>query len=297
MSFQQIASAESVVSASPLPSVEELNKFYAESYYQNPQSSSYQTSYPEWELRHKMHKADVLMKVLSASAGRPFVATTDTFLDIGCGEGFVLAAASRSGLQVTGFDFSEFGIRKFHPELLDRFKVGDAMELLDQVRAETRQFDFCSTINVLEHVIDHDRFLKAISSVCKTSSLIAMTVPNDFSRLQKRLQELNLIDREYWFSPPAHLHYFNTENLPGFLMQRGFEVVDMYSDFPIDLFLFHPGSNYITDPANGPDAHRARIEADLMLAESGDEPYLNLCRAMARCGLGRDFTVIAKLAS
>jgi len=71
-------------------------------------------------------------------------------------------------------------------------------------------------------------------------------------------------------------------------------MVDMYSDFPIDLFLFHPGSNYIADPKNGPAAHRARVEADLMLAESGEAPYLNLCRAMARCGLGRDITVIVR---
>jgi len=46
-----------------------------------------------------------------------------------------------------------------------------------------------------KHVIDPDLFLDAIRCVCAPGGLIAITVPNDFSRIQKRLQELELIDR------------------------------------------------------------------------------------------------------
>jgi len=297
MTYSQSLNPNGFISASPLPSMGELRKFYAEMYYQSPQSSSYQESYPDWEIKHKKYKSSILLKALAEASGRPFRKGIDRYVDIGCGEGFVLNAASAHEICVQGFDFSEYGIKKFHPELLCCFEAGDAMSILRRLSEEGALFDYCSTINVLEHVIDPVGFLQAVFAITTAGGTIAVTVPNDFSSLQSRLRELNFVTRDFWFAPPAHLHYFNTVNLPLFLESQGFEVVDMYSDFPVDLFLLHPGSNYIEDPKNGPAAHRARVEADLFLAESGDESYLNLCRAMAKCGIGRDFTVILRRAN
>ena len=75
---------------------------------------------------------------------------------------------------------------------------------------------------------------------------------------------------------------------------NNFEVVDMFSSFPVDFFLFHEGSNYIADPDKGKAAHFARIELDLKMAEEGSDKLLNMYRAMVQCGVGRDFTAVIK---
>jgi hypothetical protein len=119
-------------------------------------------------------------------------------------------------------------------------------------------------------------------------------VPNDYSRLQALLHDEGCIDRDFWFTPPQHLHYFNAENLPQYCASEGCELVDAFSDFPIDYYLLHPGSNYVTNPANGPAAHRARMLHDLMIAERGLDSYLAMYRALFNVGIGRDITVILR---
>jgi SAM-dependent methyltransferase len=294
MNYSQEVTQFGFVSAAPLPDVDELNKFYREMYYQNPQSSSYQETYPDWEIQYKRHRADTLLLAMTKAAGRDIRPDNDRYFDIGCGEGFALKSAYELGMKVFGCDFSEFGVKKFHPELADSFEAGDAAKILAKLRDSSAKFEFCSTLNVLEHVIDPVGFLNSIKPLLADDGVIAITVPNDFSAIQKKLQELGHLQEDFWFCPPHHLHYFNTSNLKPFVESCGYKVVDAFADFPIDLYLFHPGSNYITNPANGPAAHRARVEADMLLSQSGPENYLNLLRAMTSCGLGRNVTVILR---
>jgi len=103
------------------------------------------------------------------------------------------------------------------------------------------------------------------------------------------------VDHDYWFLPPQHLHYFNIDTIGPFMESVGFEVVDMFGDFPIELFLFHPGSNYAVNRENGPAAHRARVALDLLLAERGIENYYRFCQAMSACGIGRNVCVLVRV--
>jgi len=76
------------------------------------------------------------------------------------------------------------------------------------------------------------------------------------------------------------------------MKEMKFDVVDMYSSFPIDFYLYHPDSNYVKEPKNGKSAHRARIELDLLMSKNGLENYHKLCQMWAKCGVGRDFTIV-----
>ncbi len=288
-SFEKRRQGAGFMSVHPLPTTENLQKFYAEMYYQAPQSSSYQDSYNELDLRYKTLKCDSLLHAveqLGVSGG--------TFLDIGAGEGFLMAAAERSGRAVTGIDFSAFGVSKFHPHLAANMVVGDIYDGLSALTSAGKQFDVCSSINVLEHVIDPDLFLSSIRKVMSPEGILAITVPNDFSRLQELLVANKFIDREFWFAPPHHLHYFNSSNLVEYVSSQGYEVLDSFSDFPVDLYLLHPGSNYIANPENGEAAHRARLILDVVLAEAGMAAYLDYYRAMFAVGIGRDITVLLR---
>ena len=271
-----------------LPTAAELQEFYAHQYYQSTPSTSYQASYGELDLRYKTLRCEALLSALQASGLR----RGDECLDVGAGEGFLMDAAERSGFMVTGLDYSSFGVAKFFPRLKDQLFDGDLMQRLDGFAAAGRRFAACSAINVLEHVLDPSQVLSSLSKILAPRGLVAITVPNDYCGLQKLVLENQLIDYEFWLAPPQHLHYFNAENLPRFCARMGFRVVDGFSDFPIDLFLLHLGSNYVADPENGPAAHQARLKHDLMIAQQGLADYLEVYLALFRVGVGRNITVI-----
>jgi SAM-dependent methyltransferase len=215
-------------------------------------------------------------------------------LDLGCGEGFIVKTAFNEGYKVTGIDFSSFGIDKWNPEIAHLCQFGDIYKLLDEAVVSGQRYDVCILRNVLEHVIDPAGLLVKIRKILNVGGIAIISVPNDYSALQDLALSKGMIDREFWFAPPDHLYYFNTENIVPFMQKNDYAVMDMFSSFPVDFFLFHEGSNYIKNRSAGKAAHNARITIDLLLAQQGMEKFLNLYRAMAACGVGRDFTVVVK---
>lgn len=279
-------------SIEPLPSGEELQNFYSNLYYQSPQSSSYQAEYPKIELDFKSFKFDIILSALK-QINSEFEG--ENLLDVGAGEGFMMSCAVNQGLNVIGLDFSSYGVEKFNPSLSHQLIAGDVFTSLKKLDHEKRKFEFCSATNILEHVRDPENFLELISNLLVEQGLFAVTVPNDFSFIQSLALDNGLIDQEFWVTPPQHLHYFNTDTLPRFLRENGFEVLDAFSDFPIDIYLLHPGSNYVSAQGNGSSAHFARMLFETNLIKNlGEKGYLDLYRAMFRGGLGRDITIIAR---
>ena len=66
---------------------------------------------------------------------------------------------------------------------------------------------------------------------------------------------------------------------------------DLISDFPINFFLLHPGSNYINQPAAGKDAHRAQVLIENFIADRPVEEINVFYSQLAKLVLGRDLTV------
>ncbi|MEW5728904.1 MAG: class I SAM-dependent methyltransferase [Pseudomonadota bacterium] len=291
--FKAVPNQWGFFSAAPLPSAEELSEWYRKKYYQtaDQRQTTYQSSYNEAELAHKRLMANQLLHavelVSGAGGGR-------SFLDVGCGEGFALKAAHDRGWSVEGLDFNADPARHWNPEIGDRVVAGDAYALLDQVVASGRQVTACVLTNVLEHVLDPHHLLTTLRRVVEPGGVLAITVPNDFSALQKALVAEGCVEREYWFSPPSHLHYFDSASLPRFCAGMGFEVRDLYAGFPVEFFLLHPGSNYARRPDAGKDVHRARVTLDLMMADRGMDSFHALYRALAACDMGRLITVVLR---
>jgi SAM-dependent methyltransferase len=214
-------------------------------------------------------------------------------LEVGCGEGWLMAAAAGAGYDVRGLDFSDDGLKRFHPDLVARATFGDAFENLDRLIAAGARFDVVAMEHVLEHVLDPEGLLARLPRLVEPGGVVAITVPNDFSPLQLAAKAAGAIDRDFWVAPPQHLNYFDAPSLRRLLERLGFGLRLGYASFPIDWFLMHPGSNYVADPAAGKPAHRARMAIDLMLAREGMAAYLGLAEALFACGAGRSLTVIA----
>ncbi|MEO6340396.1 MAG: methyltransferase domain-containing protein, partial [Caulobacteraceae bacterium] len=198
-----------------------------------------------------------------------------------------------AGYAVRGLDFSDDGLKRFHPELLDRAEFGDAFDILDRMIDKGAAADACVMEHVLEHVLDPEALLARLPRLLTPNGVVAITVPNDFSPVQLAARAAGHIDRDFWVAPPQHLNYFDATTLPRLLERMGFEVRGAYASFPIDWFLMHPGSNYVADPSAGKAAHRARMAIDLALAGNGIGPFLDLARSLYACGAGRSLTVIA----
>jgi 2-polyprenyl-3-methyl-5-hydroxy-6-metoxy-1,4-benzoquinol methylase len=274
----------------PTPSPEALKAFYADENFQ-ASHGTYAPAYSDDEVAHRRLLADLLLAAIGeARGGRE----AGRLLEIGCGEGWFLAAADAAGYAVRGLDFSQAGLAAFHPQFLDRAEFGDAFDALDRLIAAGETVDVCVMEHVLEHVADPQALLRRLPSLLAPGGVVAITVPNDFSPLQLAARAAGAVERDFWLAAPQHLNYFNAANLPAFLASAGFEAVVAYASFPIDWFLLHPGSNYVADPTAGKPAHRARLAIDLMLAQAGMAAYLGLAKALFACGAGRSLTVIAK---
>ena len=108
-----------------VPKEDELRKYYAEYYYQEGRGS-YDLKYTTAELQYTRFRQQAIEIVLQME--RVELGPDITMLDVGCGEGWTGAYFIDKGCKITGVDYSAFGFRKFHPELLDRFVEADVDE-------------------------------------------------------------------------------------------------------------------------------------------------------------------------
>lgn len=271
----------------PLPTFEELNDYYSKKYYQEIESATYQSNYSDEELYYineKISQKDFLInKKNKLIKGK--------LLDVGCGEGFVLNFYFKKNWIVSGIDFSEYGIKKFHPNLMKFFEKGDIFSLLEQKIQNNEEFDLIWVGNVLEHVLEPIRLMELLRLLLSEDGTLCITVPNDGSKYQEMLLNKNYVDRNWWIAYPDHISYFDNESLLNLANFSKFSCFDLISDFPIDLFLLHSGSNYINDPNQGKKAHLARIALENFIAGSSKETINLYYRYLAKLGLGRDLTI------
>ena len=292
---ETVVDSTGFLSIKNMPTNEEIERFYEEHYFQDQKTrpKSYQLDYDERERKHIDLMNDLCFQ--SIYSVRPqWNQSPGTLLEIGVGEGFTLSRAEFHGWKVHGVDFGDFGLKKFNPKLLNILEKGNILKILKNYQEQNKKFDVIIIKNVLEHVVKPRELLKILGSLLSENGILVITIPNDFSKLQLRAYELGHINEKFWLVPPQHLHYFNTENIRPFIEENNFSVIDMYSSFPIDFFLFHSGSNYIVNEKNSKHAHRARIELEILMAENNLENYHQLCKLLSLCHMGRNLTILVE---
>ena len=267
------------------PSKEELRVYYAERYFQNNEGS-YRSEYSSEERAYIENKLAQRAQIVNNLAnGR-----VGSMLDVGCGEGFAMAYFHRHGWTVEGLDYSQSGVAAMNPQYLSALTTGDVDTLLQHKISSGRKYDLIWLSNVLEHVPDPISLMGQMHELLNEAGVLVVTVPNDFSPVQRELIRQGHITEEFWVAPPDHLSYFDESSLRRIGAATGFQIQRLIGDFPIDMFLYHPGSNYIINKSLGPAAHRARVQLENLLSERPIQEINDFFDAMARVGLGRDLT-------
>lgn len=272
----------------PLPSHEELKDWYSQQYYQEG-IGGYQVSYSPQELQYFRLKAELIYKKVSRLRN---LDRKKRVLDIGCGEGWVLDCFFKKDHTVSGFDFSEFGLKSFNPQLLPFLEQGDCMDLIQQKVDRQEQYDIVILGNVIEHVLDPIMLVSKIKAILAQEGVLVIVAPNDFSLLHDYLLNNNYIDKPFWLSYPEHISYFNKESMENLLKSQGLRVEAVIADNPVDLNLLNKNSNYIQEPEKGRNIHFFRVNTDNFLAEISKDKLLDLYEILGSMGVGRNLTYV-----
>lgn len=269
------------------PPFDELAAFYKNEYFQsqNEKMNEEENLHIENKLLQRYSIIENFVKLISVKG---------KFLDVGCGEGRALKFFKKKGWDVLGLDYSEYGCRSKNPDCLPYLKIGDIYTLLSELSQNSSNFHCILLDNVLEHVLNPQELLNLCYKVLDDTGLLVIEVPNDFSILQEFLLNEKCIDHPFWIRIPDHISYFNLDGLKALGNHCGFNCVDSIADYPIDLNLVNPLTNYVKNPEVGKSCHYSRVKIENFLFSISMEKTNELYRQLLSMGLGRNMSVFFK---
>jgi len=275
---------------SPLPNDDELEKYYSKNYYQEG-CGSYEVKYSDEEIEWFRLRADLINR----TANKYVEQSAPTFLDVGCGEGWLLSQFYQNGYVIKGIDFSKAGLIKVHPELKEYLQQGNVYNLLDTIIESKEKFDVIALCNVIEHVRNPVGLLSDIRRIMHPDTILVISAPNDFSKLHEYLLKNKIVSNAWWLNYPDHLSYFNKESMSKLLFGLGFNIKGILADNPIDLNLINENSDYINDKTKGKNTHMFRVRVDNFLASIDTDKLLSMYKILGEMGVGRNLNYFCSL--
>lgn len=277
------------IGISPSPSQIDVDNFYKDSYFQGGHGV-YQNEYSIKErefLFHESHLRHFMVEKYSKK-------TIKNVLDIGCGEGWNMAYFNEKGVEVTGLDISDVGLKTHNPNLLSKVVVGRIEDELKHFANDGVLFDLIYLGNVLEHVRDPEQLMRDCLPLLSVDGFLQVRVPNDFSKLQWSLLKSGKVPNMYWVTLPDHLNYFDLESLTAFSDNFELAIQDVIADFPIDWYVVNSYSDYVNE-SRGKEAHLSRLLlTDLIKNTNNISDVYDFYSALAKIGQGRCLTALMR---
>lgn len=254
----------------PLPAEEEVKKYYDDDTFYKVFAAK------DWfEKEHKEHTAGLWNAYYDYQINllRPLKIKRDVIdiVDVGCGAGWFVERAREQHFH------QSFGIE---PSQAAR----DVLKR-DYIVPEYT-FGYCAAIHlslVLEHLRDPKIELMKWRDKLIYNGRILVTVPNEFSPLQKKLGT-------YHFISKVHLSYFEPATLQNLMHSCGFRIIHESATFPFELFELL-GIHYIGNDLLGRKCHRLRLQFEKMLGMRAFDLYQKLYQ---RYGWGRELICLGE---
>ena len=272
------------------PTPEERKKEFEEDYYQNSRGS-YAQQYSEEEQKFFHYKSEQKELMIRKELGN-----TNLFslLDIGCGEGFVLSYFHSRGNQVTGIDFSEYGIRNQNPDMLPYLLCGDCDQILPQLIQENRKYDVINMDAALDMMLNPEQVVGYCKELLAENGVLVIKVANNYSPLQIKLLQEGKLTKEHWLDETGHISYFNKDGLIRFMDFHGYTCANVYGEGYIELNLFNDSTNYYEHKDAGKGCYQSKIEIENMLHEISPKQALEVFRILGNMGWGREIAGVFK---
>ena len=191
-----------------------LDEFYQKLYFKQGVTVTYNKSYNKRETFLKKFRAELIINFISENLSKN--KKKIKFLEIGAGEGHLMMAGLKKKWLIKGVDYQSDPIQKFNKKVLSSFSESDPSKFISAEIKKKEKYDIVVIQNVLEHVLYPEKLILDLKKLINNNGLMLIQVPNDFSVTQLFAKKEKKISKEYWFLPPQHLNYFNSQNLPVF---------------------------------------------------------------------------------
>ncbi|MFN4244945.1 MAG: class I SAM-dependent methyltransferase [Brevinematia bacterium] len=205
----------------PMPSKDELERFYDEGYYSGKNVYSYLDERnvlgSEFVWRERLKK---IIKLYELENHRK----PSTILDVGCSFGGFLKVSASFGLEPYGVEVS-----KYSSEYAQSIGIKVIQGNIEDVYIGSEMFDIITMIEVIEHLSDPLKVMSDIYSANTKGGIVLVQTAN-IEGLQSRFWGGN-----YHYYLPGHLHYFSNKTLRNLLFKVGYRKV--YEFYPVEFGL------------------------------------------------------------
>jgi len=274
----------------PIPSQEEVEKFYAEEFY-----SLYNSYFNDSSLQIQKEEKDFfdarwedIYQNCEKQFGKENIRNKGVF-DIGFGFAQALIYLKEKGLRVAGVEPSKEGVEYAKSQGVEAYQGG--IEEFSFVA--DRRFDIVLLMNVLEHLRKPAETLINIrQQLLNNTGLLVIDVPNEFNDLQT-VANIEYDLNEWWVVPPNHINYFSASSLKLLLEKCGYKVVHSEASFPLEIFLLF-GDVYVGDQKLGKVCHNKRVNFERLMRKYGKHETLSkFYQSLADLNLGRQVVIYA----
>jgi SAM-dependent methyltransferase len=196
---------------------EEWRALYKDDYFGESVKTPWQVSLNARELELR---SQLILSHLSIPKGQ--------FLDMGCGEGYMLQKSADKGFEAFGLDLAN----NIHPDFAGKFKFHEGS--LEEANFEQERFSVIYMDSVLEHVKQPFATLSELKRILKPGGLMLFIVPNEDSLMNAMVKwayRLSFRSRNYGkikpFVTPYHINGFNKNSFRRLFELQGLTVVSV----------------------------------------------------------------------
>ena len=274
----------------PLPTIEQVEKYYQEDFYSEANPSFNDSSFDVQQNDKSFFNSrwQRIYEVCEEFLGN---ISQKSVYDIGFGYAQALLYFKQKGLVCSGIEPSSEGVNYAQKKGINGKQGGIEDE---KSYITNKKQDIVLLINVLEHLrTPYETLVNIRKHLIASNGMLIIDVPNEYNAFQLTAnKEYDL--KEWWLAPPKHINYFTPSSLQHLLHKAGFKMVKQEASFPIELFLLF-GDVYIGNNELGSSCHKKRVRFEYLMRKHGFGNKLNsFYEALASLELGRQIVMYAK---
>lgn len=196
----------------PLPTSQELLKFYESGYYLKTITKS------EIEKRLSISQLRASAQCEFISPFLPKNGNLGQALDIGCSDGSLLLLLEKYGFDVWGYE-PDIKMAELANQRISKTQTKIKHDMFPGDQLEKDKYDLIVSSHLFEHIADPISHLQQLGISLKKDGILFMEVPNEYKRVKDFL------------APGAkflgHLYYYSPRSIEILLKNNGFEILSI----------------------------------------------------------------------